>query len=738
MRLSIRCILLAAACGAIVCPRNFATAADAAAGDQGEELTEVVVTAERRTQSLLEAPVSVQAIEPDQIEKLGANTVTDLVQAIPGASVVASNGAGFDTIQIRGIASGNFGDTLIGYYIDDTAFNIPNIQLVPPVGLLDLARVEVIRGPSGTLYGQGAMGGTIKLVTIQPDSHAFSGSGFAEGSITDGGAGNSDVGAVFNLPLVEGRLAVRASGEYNYLSGYASAPEANRGHANDVRSENARITGLWTPSDDISVSAFYWHNRSDQDYFNLLSTIRPAQILGTGTRPAFSDVRFDAVGGTLNWRSEIADVVASSSYFDHRLAFDEPDTIPVPVAGAVFRIPYVVDDTFKTHEFTQEIRVTSKDGSPVKWLLGGYYSDATINNDLLLSGDYSSLGIGNLAPINATGPLTTRTWSGYGEASVPLLDGRLEPLVGLRYFSERRSFQDTEYATLPRGPGIVLPELSATDNSVNPRFNLSYKITNTGLIYANVAKGFRGGTIQTQAQATASNTALGLAPGTIKPQVSPDSLWTYELGTRWQLMNSLLVEASVYHTEWHDIIVQIADLAIADYISVVNAGNARIDGGDFGVVWRTPLPGLTFSANGNVEDARYVKTVPALATFTNIKAGAKLPNVPTDNFSVATDYSHALSWIAGMTGSLDAAYAFRDRESDAVVMTASGAPLKTGTLNDLTLRAGVKKDKWAVDVFVYNALNDTGPSLGQPNAGQTPAVIIPYPRRYGLRISVNY
>ena len=690
-----------------------------------------------RTDSRL-APVSVQAIQPDQIQKLGASTVTDLVRVIPGASVVASDGAGFDSIQIRGIASGNFGDSLIGYYIDDTAFNIPNIQLVPPVGLLDLARVEVIRGPSGTLYGQGAMGGTIKLVTVQPDSHALGGSGFAEGSITDGGAGNADVGAVFNLPLVEGRLAVRASGEYNYLSGYANVPDANRSHANDVRSQNARITGLWTPSEDLSVSAFYWHNRSDQDYFNFLSTIRPAQILGTGRRPAFSDVEFDAVGGTLNWRSAIADVVVSSSYFDHKLAFDEPYTFPLAAAGLVFPIPYVIDDTFKTHEFTQEIRITSKDGSPVKWLAGGYYSDATLTTDLLLNGDYSSLGLTLPAPINATGPLSTRTWSGYGEASIPLFNGRLEPLVGLRYFSERRSFRDTEFATFPRGAGLVLPEISATDNSVNPRFNLSYKITNSGLIYANVAKGFRGGTIQTLAQATASNTALRLPAGTIKPQVSPDSLWTYELGTRWQLASSLLVEASVYHTDWHNIIVQFADLAVMDYISVVNAGDARIDGGDFGLVWRTPLPGLTFSANGNVEDARYVKTVPALAGFTNVKVGAKLPNVPTDNFSVSTDYSHAVSWIEGMIGSLDVAYSFRDRESDASIMTASGAPLKSGTLNDLTLRAGVKKDKWAVDVFVYNALNDTGPSLDQPATNQIPFVIIPYPRRYGLRISVSY
>src|SRR3974390_1741544 len=141
MQFALRSILYRAAwCvwGAALLPGRLAIASDATADDQNQEgrLVEIIVTAQKRSEPLRDVPLSVQAIQPDQIEKSGAQNVTDLVQQIPGASVVADAGPGFSTIQIRGIASGNFGDGLTGYYIDDTAFGIPNIQLAPPGGLL--------------------------------------------------------------------------------------------------------------------------------------------------------------------------------------------------------------------------------------------------------------------------------------------------------------------------------------------------------------------------------------------------------------------------------------------------------------------------------------------------------------------------------------------------------------------------------------------------------------------------
>jgi iron complex outermembrane recepter protein len=162
------------------------------------------------------------------------------------------------------------------------------------------------------------------------------------------------------------------------------------------------------------------------------------------------------------------------------------------------------------------------------------------------------------------------------------------------------------------------------------------------MIYVNVAKGFRSGSIQTEDQAIAASLALGAPIGTVKTIVNPDSLWTYEVGTRWELAErSLVVEASAYHTDWRNVTFDLT-LPPSNILAVFNAGNARIDGVDFGLDWKTPVEGLSFSANGDVNNAKMVTVLSAIAAQTNIKPGARIPNVPADNFSVSGTYAHPL------------------------------------------------------------------------------------------------
>jgi outer membrane receptor protein involved in Fe transport len=719
-------VLLAGACAATLLGSGAALAADAPTPPQADDQGggQVVVTAERRQETLREVPLAVQAIQPSQIQKLGATSVTDLLKVIPGASLVASFGPGFDTVEIRGIAAGQFGDGLVGYYVDDTAFGIPNIQVAPPGGLLDLNRVEVIRGASGTLYGQGSMGGTIKLVTNQPNTQSFSGQAFAESSYTAGGSADYDVGGVVNMPIVKDQLAVRIAGEYDYLSGYASVPDQHLQHANDEASANVRVTALWTPSSTVSISGLYWYVRDAQNFSSFLTTVNPPTISGAGGVHGLVDVNMDIYSATLHWQSPIGDVMLNSSYFDHSIDLVFP--FSTPLFG--FEFPSIVDDAFKTHQFTQEARVTSQDAGPIRWMAGAFYRDATINSDLLENLDLTGIGFGNDALINATGPLHAQDWAVYGEASAPLFDGKLTPLIGLREESDSRSFLATEYATFPRVATPAEPLAAQSWTSLDPRFNLKFTPTDNGLIYLNIAKGFRSGSIQTQDQAVAANEALALPPGTIKTIVNPDYLWTYEIGGRWALLNNMLVvEASGYHTDWSNVVLDFT-LPPADILAVANVGNARIDGADFGVTWRTPIEGLSFAASGNVDNARLVTVQPTLAKESNIKPGGRLPNVPADNYTVSTTYVRQLDWMGGMTGSLYVSYAFRDKVMDPTAM-ANGLPAFSGELNDVDLRATLKKGNWTIDAFVLNALNDKGPATLQT---------IPYPLRAGVRLGVKF
>lgn len=719
--MNMRAILMAGAgiCGLAV----SGTAAAATTGVPNADATavsELVVTAQKREERLLDVPLPVQALSADSIQKSGATKVSDLVSAIPAAAIVSSTTPGFETIEIRGIASGTTGDTLVGYYVDDTPFSIPNLQLTPPARLLDLERVEVIRGPSATLYGQGAMGGTIKLITAQPNANRFEGKARGSLSNTDGGGTNYDVDAVLNIPLIHDQLALRVSAGYEKLSGYAEAPEIHASNVNDFHGRNARATLAWTPTDDLRITAYAWTIRNRQHYSNSLtphnattSLLAPTPfqdpgIVGLGGRLGYTNVNADIYSVTGNWNAGIGDLTANVSYIQHKLFFNVP-------------LLTILDNlsTFKTWSYTGEVRLASKAESPVKWLIGAYDRDSRIRSDIFY---YSQIGLTGpkTGIINTLGDLTTKSYSFFGEVSYPMLDGRLTPLVGIEYFHDDRGVNGIDRNTgLPRTG-------SAHYSSTNPRFNLAYKPADNGNVYINIAKGFRSGALQTPAQANAANTTLGLPAGTIGTTIQPDSLWTYELGTRWELADrTVLVEASIYHTDWKNVLVQFATSAV---ISLANGGDAKVDGVDGGIHWRTPMDGLTLAANGSYNKTKFTSVRGALPVGTAIRVGGPIPNTPETTFTVSADYAHDLPNWEGATGTLYAAYSFRGHVYDA---TTKG--LVSGDMKDLTLRAGVHKDGWRAEAFIDNALNSH-----EPIALSSTALQILYPRRIGVEVGINF
>lgn len=712
-----RGFLMMGAAVAALCVPMAASATDAADGT----VAELVVTAQKRAERLLDVPLPVQSLSAESIQQSGATKVSDLTKSIPGASVVSSTTPGFETVQIRGIASGTTGDGLVGYYIDDTPFGIPNLQLTPPAKLLDLERVEVIRGPSGTLYGQGSMGGTIKLVTAKPDSTRYSGMAQGELSGTDGGGTNYSADAVVNIPLIQGKLAARLAGGYEKLSGYAEAPELGEKNVNGFTGKNARLTLAFTPTDDVTLTGFAWIVRNKQDFSNSLTPdnattrlLAPTPfklpgIVGTGGRRGYTDIDADIYSATLNWSTPIGELTANTSFVDHELDFLTP-----------LLTILVNDSNFHTKSYTNEVRLSSKAGSPVTWIIGGFTRNAKIDTDIFY---YSQVPpAGPKAPIiYSKGAIDTDSYSLFGEISTKLFGGRLEPLVGLAYFNDDRSSNGVNLAT-----GLPQSSRLKTD-SFNPRFNLKFKPAENGTIYFNAAKGFRSGALQTPAQAAAANVTLGLPAGTITADVKPDSLWTYELGTRWELADRrLLVEASVYRTDWDNVLVQFATAAV---ISLANGGDAKVEGMDFSVAYRPlSVEGLTLAASGSINDARFKSVTGALALGTAIRKGGPVPNVPKSNFTVSADYQRELGMLNGVTGSLYLGYSFRDNQFDA---TTKG--LRSGELNDLTLRAGLSKDNWRVEAFAQNALNDDDPSVISSTAVQ-----ILYPRRLGVQVGYKF
>ena len=659
---------------------------DAGAQESPRQLEEVVVTAQKREQALMDVPLSVQAITAADLATRGTSDYSDLLQIIPSASFVSASAPGFETIQMRGIASGTTGDATVAYYIDDVAFGIPNLQIAPPARFYDLERLEVIRGPQGTLYGQGAMGGMLKFVTNRPNLEEFDFKARGSAYSTDGGDDSYNADAMINAPLVKDTFGLRISGGYEDVGGFADAPDFPGEDVNGADLSNIRVRGLWAAADTLSVSGSYWHIEADQDFGNTFANdIDDPTIIDTYGIDGFINTKVDTADLTLDWEMPFANLISATGYIEHTLDF----VYPLDTSG----FPSYNDSTFETDSFTQELRLVSNDDeSAWKWVAGVYYRDATVDNDILYLLD---IGTGSIdyPVINQTGDLSTESYNIFGELSRKFFDDRLQALVGLSYFEDDRKTTDGKnYLDLDRTAFVPVAGDDATFDSTNPRFNLMYSPSDNGNVFLNIAKGFRSGTIQTQASVDAAE-AIGISTST---GVDPDKVWSYELGTKWQLAdNTVLLEAALYYSEWEDIQIQFPTGGV---IALANGGDAEISGIDLALAWATPLDGLNVQLSGNYNESEFSEVKPGItASVPTIADGEQIPLVPQSNVSLSGDYSWDMS--NGLTGFAFAAYSYRDSQ-----INTSGE--ESGEPVDVKARLGVRTEHWSAALFGNNLLND--------------------------------
>ena len=683
--------------------------------DDAADPNEIIVTAQKREQNLSDVPAAIQAITGDTLERRGTKDIAQLVDFVPGASIVSKAAPGFETIQIRGISSGTVGDATVGYYIDDVVFSIPNLQLAPPSRLLDLERTEILRGPQGTLYGNGSMGGLVRLITTTPDTERFDVKALGELSFTDGGGTNYAIDSAINIPIATDRAGLRVSGGYERLSGFADGAAGD--DLNDIRSWNIRGKLLLRPADNIDVTLSVWHIDNHQDYSNNLNSVRPARVPDTfGLADPFIETVATFYSGAVKWNLGGVSLESGTSYIDHRLTINNVAESTLEVApGVVLPVGIGNDSIFDTSAFSQEIRLVSNGDSPFNWIIGGLYTNATIDSTI----DVNLRGLGPVIPFLGVvdSPLKTESYAIFGEVSYSLFDGKLIPLVGLRYFDDTR----TASGTTTFGGATQFDAGRASFNALSPRFNLTFKPNDDALFYANIARGFRSGTIQTSAQALLAQLSGVTGASVI---VEEDSLWTYELGTKLSLPGSFYIDASVYYTDWSDI--QIPFNTPFGLPAVVNGGDARIYGIDLGLNWRTPLDGLALQAVANFNSAEFRNINPQLSAVSpTAQNGERLPGVPKNNFSLGATYGASLSDTLDLN--LYAAYAFRNRQTD----LATG--LAGGQIDNLTLRAGIESEHYRLDLFVENLTNEKGPILVTSTFEQ--AI---YPRRIGVSFNVKY
>lgn len=609
--------ILALAGGAVL-------AAETAPTDQ---LEEIVVTATKRAASEQTVPLSMTTFSSAALEAKAINTFTDYATKIPNLAF-APIGDGIGTarsVSIRGVS----GTDTTGFYIDD----VPLPDSIDP-RVLDVDHIEVLRGPQGTLYGARSMGGTVRILTKQPQLEEFDGE--VHGALTktaDTPQANYTGDGVVNIPLIKGTLGLRVSGFYDSQAGsftrsYCSVP-ADAGTTclplsgahtivNNVAAVNTyggAVALTWAVNDQLTITPRYMVQRAGYNGFPMADldstpgngygypvpagdyTLPRLAINGRNQARMFDvpEGGYDAWGLgslTVKWKLPFGEFVSSTAYFSRRVweYEDETDFIYAAVTSGADGSPQpgAIGELKDYQRFAQEVRFASTFDGPVQVVAGGFYSDthgripfaanyppATIPNlDATLGGannpDYADLVFAQDFHTTVKEPAL------FGEVSYQ----PVEPLKftgGLRWYHVKISSFGYEEGLAAGGPRIDSPLAETTESGVNPKFEADYHFTKDDMVYANVAKGFRPGGVVPIVPASPQLGCEGdLPPGVTLADTrsyKSDSLWNYEVGAKTSSFDHrLTLNGALFYIRWKDI--QQAVLLPCGFQYVTNAGAA--------------------------------------------------------------------------------------------------------------------------------------------------------------------
>ncbi|MBW7945859.1 MAG: TonB-dependent receptor, partial [Sphingomonadaceae bacterium] len=457
-----------------------ATAAYAQESDDLDNGQVIVVTAQKREQRLIDVPMAVAVLGGEDLEQRGIDTVQDLSFAVPGLTM-REDGPGSYTIFLRGLANQSGSGALVSMYLDEAPLSLSGYDQLSPVPL-DFARVEVLKGPQGTLYGQGSAGGTIRFVTNDPDASRFEGK--IEGEVFDVASGEigTKLSGVLNFPLVQDQLALRIAGAYEQGGGWIDQPEAGIKNGNGTELINVRAKLLWTPSDSFRAEGMVQIHRADtklgMGYEEPDRTVDVGPDRSKAMIPKEFD--FDIYNLELRYDMGFAELVSATTYIEHSHQY--PFTyIPRP-GNYSYGIVEGNDDRWAdADQFSQELRLTSS-GGPFEWTLGAFYSKG--DGKFLADYEYAYAPDGDL--YEGGGVLyddlyyfsksSSKSYSLFADASYKLFD-RLTIGAGIRYFKDKRTSL-IEYA-----PGTCAEQRAKFD-SVDPRVYVSYQYSDNGSIYA--------------------------------------------------------------------------------------------------------------------------------------------------------------------------------------------------------------------------------------------------------------
>lgn len=803
-------------------------------GQEAVRLEEVVVTATRQSSNVNRVALTVAAVTAENLDQQGIKNATDLQKAIPALTLVGSQ-AGVGTFAIRGIVA-TTGAATTGVYLDDTALTKRNNAGVaqnngaPLPTLFDLERVEVLKGPQGTLYGGSSQGGTIRFITPTPSLVGYSGRVQAETSIVEDGEESYELGLAFGGPIFEDKLGFRVSGLVRETGGWIDMlnPYDNgslyREDANGRSEEALRAALLWQLNDRARLNLSYYHSAVESEGgpgapttvfgvdgrpSNNLTYTTPAvcydnsnRLPGTTSAPVAvacptgplptgwfrreaqtygpfnylgDDDSISQADGRLNKSKTTTDLVTLTYEYDFdnmsvksitSFVKDETTgllgeshdigrlqrTVENPLRGAfpLFApVPSYAGNFTSINEregIQQEFRFSSDPEQRFNWVAGLFFSDMETKIFYTIPGDYdaafmafygidttSRYGIPPAIPGDLTAvslldaTLRDTELAAFGEANFKLTD-KIKLTAGGRQSQVTLDFTQVNYGQLSARPGPDAPYASvsgsAKDSPFTPKYGVQYQLTETNMLYANAAKGFRAGGVNVPLNPQVCNTGLaqfGLTVDDIPRQFGPDEVWSYEAGGKFRLLDGRMqVNVAAFQIDWTNIQVTTSAQGCGQNWNQ-NGGTARSQGFDLQTEFR-PTRDLRLSASLAYTDAKYTEAVlgpqPLVGNAAVIFHEDDPLGVPKWQANIGARYDF---FLFGSDAYVRADYQYQgEYEQSSGYGTGNYNPHSNvvEATDMLNLRFGMHVKDVEVSVFANNALNSRD-KVGNAGIGQT-------------------
>ncbi len=696
---------------------------------------EITVTAQKREQNIQEVPISIVALSGARLEEQGIQDVQDLRDQVAGLQIVnvAPGSNAFASRGVTAISGSIETNSVVGYYVDEIPLSASGQG--PEFALWDVERIEMLRGPQGTLFGEGSMAGTLRVITNKPDVTRFSARVGADLSSTTDGGGNGTLRALVNIPVVEDKLALRITAGYIDDSGWIDIPDLDEEDANTREQLDLRLAARWTPTDRLILDAVY--ARQDLDLgaeFTATSTYRllPTEQLPSAGPAGFltpTETTNQSANVTLEYDLGWASLVSATSYFDYNSDWliDLTPFVPLFFGGASglgLNTPHA-----ESTLWAQEIRLSSNGNQRLDWVAGVFYKDSDRldqRNFQFFLEDVFGIPDFDLTDFYSTVENSQSTsYSLFGEVDYGLSD-TVSAQVGLRYYSDER-----EYSILYPLDSVIFGSVAGTrydasgeDTDFAPKFSVSWMPDAEVMLFAKVSKGFKSG---------GTNYNSGVSDE-VPDDFDAEELWAYEIGAKTNLSASVIANVGVYYNDWTNLQLGfITPDGLFPYTA--NAGAARSQGGEFELIGSVPETGLSGTVAVAYTDAELTEDVVNAFGQIVAEAGNKIPLTPEWSYNVSANYSVPVgpTWIGMIRASWTS--------TTETFSQANNAPYQVNAdYYKLNVSLGVMTNSWSLDLYADNLLNSDSTTFAYNRVVAVPLTYFTYirPRTIGIRYDVRF